>query len=48
MEVCEAIRFPLSKDKTFFGETCMVFLGLLLDSENRLVCVPSDKINKGY
>ena len=46
MEICESIRFPVSIEKTFWSETKMVFLGLLIDGENRMVCLPKEKIMK--
>ena len=44
IEVCDFIKFPVSLEKTFWGETKLTFLGLLFDSNNRLVCVPWEKI----
>ena len=32
IEICDAIKVPISKEKTFWGEPKMTFLGLLLDS----------------
>ena len=46
LEVCELIKFLVSMEKAFWGEKCVVFLGLLLDTVNRVVCVPEDKIQK--
>ena len=46
MEICQIISFPVSEEKTVFGNTKTVFLGLLLDSENRIVCVPKEKVRK--
>ena len=46
LEVCDLIKFPVSMEKTFWEEKCVVFLGLLLDTINRIVCVPEVKIRK--
>ena len=46
LEVCSMINFPVSLDKTFWGTTLLTFLGLLLDSERQIVCIPIDKVIK--
>ena len=46
LEVCKSIKFPVAMEKTFWGTTVLVFLGLLLDTERQLVCIPVDKIEK--
>ena len=46
INVCQEISFPVALDKTFWGTTQLVFLGLLLDSERQLVCVPAEKVSK--
>ena len=46
LEVCKDINFPVAMEKTFWGTTVIVFLGLLLDTEKQLVCLPTDKISK--
>ena len=46
LEICKEIRFPVSMEKTFWGSTVLVFLGLMLDTENQVVCIPADKISK--
>ena len=46
LEICEAINFPVAEKKTVWGSTLMTFLGMLLDSENQLVCVPVEKIRR--
>ena len=46
MQVCALIHFPVSFEKTFWGCTCLTFLGLLIDSENQVVAVPVEKIEK--
>ena len=44
--ICELICFPVSLEKTFWGTTKLVFLGLLIDTVNQWVCVPVDKVTK--
>ena len=46
MQVCALIHFSVSLEKTFWGCTCLTFLGLLIDSENQVVAVPVEKIEK--
>ena len=46
MEICETIRFPVLMEKTFWSETKMIFLRLLIDGENRMICLPKEKIMK--
>ena len=46
LNVCQKIRFPVAMEKTFWGESIMTFLGMLLDSERQLVCIPMDKLAK--
>ena len=41
------INFPVSMEKTVWGDTIVVFLGLLIDPKNRLVCVPMEKLHRG-
>ena len=47
LTICNQINFPVSREKTEWGAECMVFLGLLINTMLRLVCVPVDKIGKG-
>ena len=46
MEVCRRINFPVAIDKTFWGTTTLVFLGILIDTLNQFVSIPMDKIHK--
>ena len=46
LQVCQEINFPVALEKTFWGTTVLIFLGLLLDTERQLVCIPLDKLNK--
>ena len=46
LDICAQIGFPVSMDKTFWGTTQLTFLGLLIDTVARLVCILVDKINR--
>ena len=46
LEVCKEINFPVSEEKTFHAATCMIFLGLLIDTIARTVSIPIEKIEK--
>ena len=46
LEICEEIAFPVSMEKTYWSMTHLVFLGLLIDTVLKLVCLPVDKIQK--
>ena len=46
LQVCEEIQFPVALEKTYWGTTLLVFLGLLLDTERQIVCIPQEKITK--
>ena len=46
VHVCNMINFPVSKEKTVWGTTCIVFLGIMLDTYRQIVCVPLDKVVK--
>ena len=44
LEVCAAIHFPISLEKTFWATTCIVFLGMLIDMVTQTVSIPVEKI----
>ena len=46
LEVCREINFPVALEKTCWGSTLMTFLGLLLDSERQMICIPIEKVQK--
>ena len=46
MDICNAIALPVNIEKTFWGTTLLTFLGMLLDTENQTVSIPTDKIEK--
>ena len=47
MDICVAIHFPMSLEKTFWATTQLVFLGMLLDTIAQTVSIPVNKIRKG-
>ena len=47
IEICSQISFPIAFEKTEWGSTLVIFLGLLLDTINQVVCIPVEKIDKG-
>ena len=46
LDVCHIINFPVSIKKTYWGTTKLTFLGQSVDTENKLICLPIEKINK--
>ena len=46
LTVCKEVNFPVALEKTFWGNTQMVFLGMLLDTEKELIGIPIEKIQK--
>ena len=46
LKVCEDIKFPVAVEKTFWGDSVMTFLGILLDADRQLICIPMDKLIK--
>ena len=46
LAVCSEINFPVALQKTFWGTTILIFLGLLLDMENKVIRIPMEKITK--
>ena len=46
LEICSVINFPVSLEKTFWGTTCLTFLGLLINTKLQLVLVPIEKVNR--
>ena len=43
---CDQISFPVSLEKTFWGTTKLVFLGLLIDTINQWVLIPIEKVQR--
>ena len=46
LTICSKINFPVTLEKTCWGTMRLGFLGLLLDSEKQLVCIPIEKLTK--
>ena len=46
IEFCKEINFPVAIEKTVWAEQIIVFLGLLIDNINQVICVPADKVVK--
>ena len=46
LDICQEINLPVAPEKTFWGTTRLVFLGLLIDTVLQMVCVPLEKIQK--
>ena len=42
----QTIKFPVALEKTFWGSLQLTFLGLLLDTQRQLICIPCDKLEK--
>ena len=47
LDVCALINFPVSVEKMFWSSTQLVFLGMLLNTVDQTVSIPTDKIKKG-
>ena len=43
LTICETICLPVAMEKTVWGTTRLVFLGILLDGENMILGIPEDK-----
>ena len=46
LRICKDIQFPVSLEKTQWASTLIIFLGLLLNTERQLICIPAEKIAK--
>ena len=46
IDICKQICFPVSPEKTVWGTTLITFLGLLIDTKRRLICIPKEKRDK--
>ena len=46
LDICKDINFLVSMEKTFWGQTVIIFLGLLIDAVQKMVCLPQDKIQQ--
>ena len=48
IDLCAEINFPVNLDKTFWGTTLLVFLGLLIDTVKQLASIRADKVQRAY
>ena len=46
LRICSEIQFPVSLEKTVWGCTLLIFLGLLIDTVNQLIGIPLEKLEK--
>ena len=46
MKICDMIKFPVSIEKTEWGTTFIIFLGLGIDTLQQLVLIPANKKEK--
>ena len=46
LDVCEQIGMPVNFEKTFWGTTCLTFLGLLINTVAQTISIPKEKIEK--
>ena len=46
LDLCKDINFPVSLEKTFWGTTKLMFLGMLIDTIAQIVAIPDDKVLK--
>ena len=47
-DICNDIRLPISLDKTLWATTCLVFLGLRIDTVTQTVSIPEDKVSRAF
>ena len=46
LDVCSEIQFPVALEKTFWSNTVIVFLGILIDTINQVICIPKEKVER--
>ena len=46
LEICKAINFPVSMEKTYWATTSLVFLGILIDTVKQMIFIPQEKFQK--
>ena len=46
LQTCDTINFPVSLEKTFWANTQIVFLGLLINTRTCTVSIPIEKVKK--
>ena len=47
IDLCHEINFPVNMEKTIWGTTLLVFLGLLINTVEQTVSIPLDKLTRG-
>ena len=47
LAICKCINFPVSIEKTFWANTQMTFLGILIDTVLQIVMIPVEKVTRG-
>ena len=47
IQICQRIGLPIAVEKTIWSSTLMVFLGFLIDTVNRRVLIPCEKLTRG-
>lgn len=45
-EICNGVGVPLNKDKTVQPTTCLIFLGLKIDTVNMQIRIPQNKVRE--
>ena len=43
LQLCKDISFRVALEKTFWGTTSLIFLGLLIDTVRQVIAIPADK-----
>ena len=43
LEICQKINCPIAEEKTEWGNTQVIFLGILLDGEHLILAIPNEK-----
>ena len=46
IDLCEELNLPIATEKTEWGSTMIIFLGILLDGRNLCLCLPVEKQEK--
>ena len=46
LSICQEINFPVSLEKTHWGTTILIFLGLLIDTMRQVILIPKEKVDK--
>ena len=46
IDICSTINFPISMEKTVWASQIVVFLGLLIDNINQVICIPKEKVER--